>query len=83
MVGPELELHLRGVAVTYCRPVAQSGKARDSAHPQLLAIDARRQRYPEETPFRYAPLAAEADRCRWSPAARADLHDYNLEDIGI
>ena len=49
----------------------------------LYAIDARRQRWPEEEPYRYAPLADRADDFRWTPAARADIRDYNLEDIGI
>ena len=49
-----------------------------------LAIDARSQRHPDETPYRYAPLAAEADALRWSEAARRDvLADYNLDDLGI
>ena len=46
-------------------------------------IDARRQRFPEETPFEYTPLADEMDRYRWTPEVAADLHDYNLKDIGI
>lgn len=49
----------------------------------MYAIDARRQRFPEETPYRYAPLAGEAENFRWSPAARAEVRDYNLQDIGI
>jgi hypothetical protein len=46
------------------------------------AIDARRQRYPDE------PVGA-ISRSRsptvgvWNEAARADLHDYNLLDLGI
>ena len=38
-------------------------------------IDARRQRFPEETPFEYTPLADEMDRYRWTPEVAADLHD--------
>lgn len=45
------------------------------------AIEARRQRFPEEAPYPYAPLAGE--RFRWDDDARADMHDYNLQDIGI
>ena len=47
------------------------------------AIDARRQRFPDETPYVYAPLAAEADKYRWTPEAKADVKDYNLQDMGI
>jgi hypothetical protein len=49
----------------------------------MYAIDARRQRYPDETPYSYAPLAARADDYRWSDSARADIRDYNLQDMGI
>lgn len=48
-----------------------------------LAIDARRQRFPDETPYDYAPLRDQADRYRWSEAARPGIRDYNLEDLGI
>ena len=46
-------------------------------------IDARRQRFSEEMPFEYKPLADEMDRYRWTSEVTADLHDYNLQDIGI
>lgn len=47
------------------------------------AIDARRQRFPEETPFRYEPFSAEPTRYQWNSNARSDLIDYNLLDIGV
>ena len=55
------------------------------AGPALIAygIDARRQRFSEETPFEYKPLADEMDRYRWTSEVTADLHDYNQQDIGI
>ena len=46
-------------------------------------IDARRQRFPDETPFVYKP---HADAClcyRWDENARADVKDYNLLDLSI
>lgn len=49
----------------------------------MYGIDARRQRYPDEQPFIYQPLAHAADQYVWNDAARADVHDYNLQDIGI
>lgn len=49
----------------------------------MYGIDARRQRYPDEAPYRYAPFAGEADRFRWSPAAKGEIRDYNLQDMGI
>ena len=47
------------------------------------AIDARKQRFPDETPYDYQPLAAAANEYRWSESARADLKDYNLDDLSI
>jgi hypothetical protein len=44
-------------------------------------IDARRQRFPDETPFVYQPLIGK--ECRWDAAAKARLRDYNLLDLSI
>jgi ectoine hydroxylase-related dioxygenase (phytanoyl-CoA dioxygenase family) len=44
-------------------------------------IDARRQRFPDETPYAYAPLAGET--CHWNAAAKAEIADYNLFDLSI
>ncbi len=49
----------------------------------MYGIDARRQRFPGETPYLYAPLAESAERFRWTAAAKAEVKDYNLEDLGI
>ena len=49
-----------------------------------LAIDARQQSYPDETPYLYRPLAEEADSLRWSPQTRETvLKDYNQLDLII
>ncbi|MEQ9641624.1 MAG: phytanoyl-CoA dioxygenase family protein [Alphaproteobacteria bacterium] len=47
------------------------------------AIDARRQRFPDETPFVHRPHAEAGLTYRWDEAARADIKDYNLEDLSI
>ncbi len=49
----------------------------------MYAIDARQQRFPNETPFRHKPLAGQEDQYRWTPQAKAGLKDYNLLDLGI
>ena len=46
-------------------------------------IDARRQRFPDETPFVYKPHADEGLVYRWEEKAKADLKDYNLLDLSI
>ena len=47
------------------------------------AIDARRQRYPNEAPYVYKPFAEAGITHRWDDAARATMHDYNLLDMSI
>jgi len=46
-----------------------------------LAIDARRQRFPDETPYDYEPFKGET--YIWDAAAQASLKDYNLKDLSI
>jgi hypothetical protein len=46
-------------------------------------IDARRQRFPDETPFVYKPLSDTGVLYRWDDDAKADLKDYNLLDLSI
>jgi hypothetical protein len=46
-------------------------------------IDARRQRFPQETPFVYRPHAERGETWRWDEAAKAAMHDYNLRDLSI
>ena len=49
-----------------------------------VAIDARRQRFPEETPFRYRPFAGQEDRFRYNDETyERVLRDYNTKDLAI
>lgn len=49
-----------------------------------LAIDARRQRFPQERAHVYRPLAGREDESRWSEATRASmLKNYNQRDMFI
>ena len=47
------------------------------------AIDARRQRFPKETPFVYRPFAKAGRTYTWNAAAKTDLVDYNVLDMGV
>lgn len=47
------------------------------------AIDARQQRFPNETAYDYKPLAAEQSNYHWDTSAKADIKDYNLLDLSI
>ena len=46
-------------------------------------IEARRERYPDEAPYQYQPLAGQMADFAWHSGVLASLHDYNLEDLGI
>ncbi len=48
-----------------------------------LAIDARRQRFPGETPYLYAPFAGRQDEFKWNAQTQSTLKDYNLMDLSI
>ena len=49
-----------------------------------LAIDARRRRFPDETPYVYQPLAGQEDTNEWGPDTRESvLRNYNLNDLRI
>jgi hypothetical protein len=61
-------------------------QARIDARTRILqiAIDARRQHFPQEKPFTYQPLAGREDENRWNEATRATvLKNYNQLDMFI
>lgn len=47
------------------------------------AIAARKERYPNETPYLYQPFEAAELTFKWNDEARHDLFDYNRNDISI
>lgn len=47
------------------------------------AIAARRVRFPDETPFSYAPHRDSGETFAWSPESMSQLKDYNLLDLSI
>jgi ectoine hydroxylase-related dioxygenase (phytanoyl-CoA dioxygenase family) len=47
------------------------------------AIDARRQRYPSETPYVYKPLADNQDDYQWNDTAKSNIKNYNAIDLSI
>jgi Phytanoyl-CoA dioxygenase (PhyH) len=63
--------------------VYDTRRIRERARLIGYAIDARRQRFPGETPFVYKPHADEGLSYRWDDKARADIKDYNLLDLSI
>jgi hypothetical protein len=63
--------------------VYDADRIRERARLIGYAIDARRRRFPHETPFVYRPHADEGLSYRWDDEARADIKDYNLLDLSI
>jgi hypothetical protein len=49
----------------------------------MYGIDARAQRYPDETRYVYGPFAGREDDFRWSDGVRPRLRGYNELDLGI
>lgn len=47
------------------------------------AIDARRQRYPEEESYSYQPFVETGEEYPWDDHARLAIKDYNLHDLSI
>ena len=47
------------------------------------AISARRQKYPEETPYIYKALEKDKKKYTWDDQARKDIKDYSLMDMSI
>ncbi len=47
------------------------------------AIAARKERFPEETAYDYKPFTEQSLSFVWDDAARADIHDYNRDDLSI
>ncbi len=47
------------------------------------AIDARRQRFPDESSYNYEPFRRSGDEWHWDDEARATMKDYNLMDLSI
>ena len=78
VLGVHAPATLHGSAGTYDeKRIAQRARAIG------YAIDARRRRFPHETPFVYQPHATAGERFHWDEAAKASMKDYNLLDLSI
>ena len=47
------------------------------------AIDARQQRFSDEASYRYQPFAEAQKVFSWNAQAKADIKDYNCDDLSI
>jgi hypothetical protein len=76
-------LGVMGGGVHNAPAIYDAERIRERARLIGYAIDARRRRFPDETPFRYLPHAESAAEWRWDEAAKAGIKDYNLLDLSI
>ena len=76
-------LGVRGGGVHNAPAVYDEARIARRARMIGYAIDARRQRFPNEAPFVYWPHAEAGETWRWDAAARAEIKDYNLLDLSI
>jgi hypothetical protein len=76
-------LGVTGGGIHAAPAVFDDTRIRDRARMIGYGIDARRQRYPHETPFVYRPHADAGESYRWDDAARAGMKDYNRLDLSI
>ena len=51
--------------------------------PLGYAIEARKEKYPNEEPYEYQPFIESNENFIWNNEARKTLVDYNLEDLSI
>src|SRR5208283_1033007 len=58
-------------------------RIRERSRVIMYAIEARQQRFPDEKPYCYKPLAGQEELYRWTSEAKTGLKDYNLLDLGI
>ena len=71
--------HLDGRIITF-----DTALIRERSRMIAIGIDARRQRFPDEKPYHYRPLADQQDENRWCEETRRDVvKDYNVSDMYI
>lgn len=63
--------------------VYDEGRIRERSKMIGYAIDARHQRFANEIPYVYQPLADTGETLHWNPEVKSAIHDYNLLDFSI
>ncbi|MFM9942211.1 MAG: phytanoyl-CoA dioxygenase family protein [Hyphomicrobiaceae bacterium] len=76
-------LGVEGGGVHNAKAVYDDARITERAALIGYGIDARRQRFPNETPFVYQPHASRGLTYIWDAAAKASIKDYNLLDLSI
>ena len=76
-------LNVQGAGVHSEAKVYDEAIIEHRARAIAYAINARKQRFPDEDSYIYQPLANNGKEYLWSENVMADLKDYNLDDISI
>ena len=76
-------LGVEGGGVHNARGVYDEARIAERAKMIGYGIDARRQRFPDETPFVYRPHAEAGLSYAWTEASKPTIKDYNLLDLSI
>jgi len=76
-------LGVQGGGLHSAPAVYDAARIRERARVIGYAIDARRRRFPDETPFVYLPHTLAGETYRWDAEARMSIKDYNLLDLSI
>ena len=78
IVGADAKL-LNGEVVHY-----DEQRVNERSRMIAIGIDARQQRFPDEVPYQYQPLAGQEDQNRFNEANRQYvIRNYNLRDLHI
>jgi len=76
-------LGVEGAGMTSGREVYDEALIEERSDVIGYAIDARRQRYPEEESYQYLPFEQSGKQYCWDDSARLAIKDYNLHDLSI
>ena len=76
-------LGVQGGGVHNAAATYDADRIRERARLIGYGIDARRQRFQDETPYVYKPHAEAGLTYRWDDKAKAGIKDYNLLDLSI
>jgi len=76
-------LNVRGAGIHSPAAVYTDDIIKERSKAIGYAIDARKRKYPDETPYAYKPIVESGESYIWDETSKANMHDYNLLDLSI
>jgi hypothetical protein len=76
-------LGVMGGGVHNAAAIYDAARIQERARMIGYAIDARKQRFPDDTSYTYAPHTNDSETYTWDAEAKAGIKDYNLLDLSI